>query len=61
MKTAFYTNSRVFPQKYACDKKERQFRPQGLQIAVFHQSFAQCCWKRPILEGSVIQKPTKGS
>ena len=32
--------------------------PQGLQIAAFQQSFSQCWWKRIILEGSLIQKPT---
>ena len=47
-----------FPQKYARNKKERNFRPQGLQIASFQQSFSQCWWIRPILKGSLIQKPT---
>ena len=45
-----------FLQKYARNKKERFFWPQGLQIAAFQQSFSQCWWIRPILEGSLIQK-----
>ena len=40
------------------NKKVRNFWPQGLEIAGFQQSFLQCWWKRPILEGSLIQKPT---
>ena len=50
---------KVFSQKYARNKKERNFLPQGLQIAALKQSFSQCWWKRPILEGSLIQKPIK--
>ena len=47
-----------YSQKNARNKKERNFLPQGLQIAAFQQSFSQCWWKRPILEVSLIQKPT---
>ena len=47
-----------FSQKYARNKKEQIFLPQDLQIAALQKSFAQCWWKRPILEGSLIQKPT---
>ena len=52
------TIQEFFSQKYACKKRERNFRPQGLQIATLQQSFCQCWWKRPVLEGSLIQKPT---
>ena len=46
----------LFKQKYAGNKKERNFLRQVLQIAAFQQSFSQCWWKRPILKGSLIQK-----
>ena len=58
IKNAFDNNSRFFSQKYACNKKDRNVWPQGFQIAAVQQSFSQCWWKRPILEGSLIQKPT---
>ena len=37
-------------------KRGNKIRPQGLQIAAFKQSFFQCWLKRPILEGSLLQK-----
>ena len=58
IKNAFPTNSRLFSQKYACNEKDKNVWLQGLQIAVFQQSFFQCWWKCPFLEGSLIQKPT---
>ena len=54
MNNVFDTDS----QKYASNKKEQTFCPQGLQIAGFQQSFAQCWWKHPILKWSLNQKPT---
>ena len=57
LENAFGTNSRFVSQKCASNKKGRNFGPRGLQIAAFQQSFSQCWWKRPILEGSLIQKP----
>ena len=40
MKNTFDTNSRFFSsQKYARNKKEKKFWPQGLQIAAVQQSF----------------------
>ena len=42
-------------QTYAQHKNKRNVGPQGFQIAAFQQSFAQCPWKRPILEGSLIK------
>ena len=56
MKNEFDTNSRFFSQTYAQHKNKRNFGPQGFQIEAFQQSFAQCLWKRPILEGSLIKK-----
>ena len=47
-----------FSQKYEGNKKEKEIWPQGLQTAAFQQSFSQCSWENPILEGSLIQKPT---
>ena len=47
----FYKNMHVI--------KRKKFWRQGLKIAVFEQSFVQCCWKCPILEGLLIQKLTK--
>ena len=43
---------------YAHNKKERNFWPQGLQMAAFQQSFSQRWWKCSILEGSLIKKHT---
>ena len=57
-KIALDTNSRFSSEKYAHNKKERNFSPEGIQIVAFQQSFSQCWWKRPILEGSLIQKAT---
>ena len=48
----------LFSQKYAHNKKERNFSPRGLQIAALQQSVAQCWRKLPILVGSLIKKPT---
>ena len=42
IKNAFDTNSRFVSQKWACNKKERNFEPQGLQIAAFQQCFYEC-------------------
>ena len=58
MNSAFATNSRFFSQKYAHNKKERNFLPQGLQIAAFQQSFSECWRKHPILKGLLIKKST---
>ena len=54
----FLPIQKKFIQKYDRNKKKSNFRPQGLQIAAFQQSFSQCWWKRPIFEGSLIKKPT---
>ena len=54
IKIAFGINSGFFSQKYARNNEDRNFLPQGLQIAALLQSFSQCWWKRPILEGSLI-------
>ena len=59
MNNAFNTHLRFFSQKYARNKKERKFWPQGLLIAAFQQSYSQFGWKRPILEGSLIQNLPK--
>ena len=56
MKHAFDTDSRFFSQTYAQHKNKRNVGSQGFQIEAFQQSFAQCPWKRPILEGSLINK-----
>ena len=56
IKNEFDTNSRFVLQKCARNKKERNFGPQGLQIAAFQQSFSQCWGKCSILEGSLIKK-----
>ena len=37
---AFSTNLIFLHEKYAHNKKERHFLPQGLQIAAFQQSFS---------------------
>ena len=58
IKNAFDINSRFCSQKYALNKKIKKIWLQDLQFAAFQQSFAQCWWKCPILEGSLIQKPT---
>ena len=58
IKNAFDTNSGLFSQKYACNKKGSNFIRHGLQIAAFQQWIFQWWWKRPILEGSLNQKPT---
>ena len=49
---------KTFFTKYSGNKKERNYWLQGLQIVAFQQSFSQCWWKLPILERSLIKKPT---
>ena len=39
-----------------CKLTKKNYWPQGLKIIAFQQSFSQCWWKRPILEGSFIKK-----
>ena len=51
IKVFFYKNRQVI-------KKKKKFDQEGLQTAAFQQSFSQCWWKNPILEGLLIQKPT---
>ena len=57
-KKCIWYQFKIFSQKYAHNKKERNFWPQGIQIAAFQQSFSQCWWNCSILEISFIKKPT---
>ena len=50
-KKCIWYKFKILSQKYASNKKERNFWRQGLLIAAFKLSFSQCWWKRSILEG----------
>ena len=56
MKNAFDTNSCFFQKKYGLKKETEIFDRKVYKLQRF-QCFDQCWWKRPILEGSLIQKP----
>ena len=57
-KFIFSTNTRFFHKNTHIIKKTNLW-PQDLQTAALRQSFAQCWWKRPFLEASLIQNLNK--
>ena len=58
IKMLFISIQNFFDKHMQVIKKQINFWPQGLQIVAFQQSFSQCWWKLPILEGSLVKKKT---